>query len=75
MADALDLGSSGELSEEAKGQDVPADSSRVLASCLAFLAEKSPDLAMVIKAWPELPEAVRKGILAMVGATSPGGDT
>ncbi len=27
---------------------------------------KAPDLAKVVRAWPELPEAVRVGILAMV---------
>ena len=37
-----------------------------LASHLALLAEKSPGLAAVVKAWPSLPEAVRAGILAMV---------
>ena len=40
----------------------------VLASCLAFLSEKMPDLACVIEAWDGLPEAVRAGILAMVKA-------
>ena len=29
---------------------------------------KDPDLALVIDAWPELPEAVRAGIMAMVRA-------
>jgi len=29
-------------------------------------------LAAVVKAWPTLPEAVRAGILAMVGAASKG---
>jgi len=31
----------------------------------------SPDLALVVEAWPELPEAVRAGILAMVKAAVP----
>ena len=43
----------------------------VLASCLAFLAEKVPDLASVVKAWPVLPEPVKAGILAMVRASYP----
>jgi hypothetical protein len=30
-----------------------------------------PDLAAVVAAWPELPPAVRAGILAMVKAASP----
>ena len=28
--------------------------------------QESPDLAAVIDAWPTLPEAIKKGILAMV---------
>jgi len=28
-----------------------------------------PDLAAVVEAWPELPEAIRTGIVAMVKAT------
>ena len=39
-----------------------------MASCLAFLAEKMPDLAAVVEAWDRLPEAVKAGILAMVKA-------
>jgi len=31
-----------------------------------------PDLAAVVAAWPELPEAIRAGILAMVKAASLG---
>ena len=61
--------------ENRRGSDVtpsatstsePADSH--LASCLALLAEKSPDLAAVVKAWQDLSEAVKAGILAMVKA-------
>ncbi len=39
-----------------------------LAFCLAFLAKKSPDLALLVECWDELPEAVRAGIVAMVKA-------
>lgn len=46
-----------------------ASKENVLASCLAFLSEKSPDLADVVRAWPKLPEPLRAGILAMVRAT------
>ena len=45
------------------------DADSVLADCLAFLAEKMPDLAAVIEAWPTLPDPIRTGILAMVQAT------
>jgi hypothetical protein len=31
-------------------------------------ATDDPDLAAVVEAWPELPEALRAGILAMVKA-------
>ena len=37
-----------------------------LASCLALLSQKSPDLALVVKRWDDLPEPVRAGIGAMV---------
>jgi hypothetical protein len=39
-----------------------------LASCLALLAQKSPDLALVVEHWDNLPEAVRAGIVALVKA-------
>ncbi len=45
--------------------------SSVLASCLAFLNRKSPDLALLVERWDVLPEAVRAGIVAMVKATRP----
>ena len=38
------------------------------ASCSAFLAKNSPDLAVIIDAWADLPEAIRAGIVAMVKA-------
>ncbi len=40
----------------------------VLASCLALLAKKSTDLALVVERWDTLPEAIRAGIVAMVNA-------
>ena len=43
----------------------------VLAQRLAHLVEKYPDFAPVATAWPDLPEAVRAGILAMVQASNP----
>ena len=67
LADALDLGTSGQSSEGAEGQAVPVDPTRVLASCLAFLAENDPDLAVVVKAWPGLSEPIRRAVLALVG--------
>jgi hypothetical protein len=32
--------------------------------------KNDPDLTVLVDAWPELPEAIRAGILAMVGAAS-----
>jgi hypothetical protein len=46
------------------------DPEKNLASCLALLAEKSPDLALVLGRWNSLPEAVRTGIVAMVRAAA-----
>ncbi|MCP4712794.1 MAG: hypothetical protein GY869_29555 [Planctomycetes bacterium] len=35
---------------------------------MALLLQKYPDLAGLIEAWPNLPEPVKAGILAMVDA-------
>jgi hypothetical protein len=53
------------------------DPESVLASCLALFAEKDPDLALVLNAWPALPDALRAGIVAMVKAAgiAPAGKT
>jgi hypothetical protein len=37
-----------------------------LASCLAILYAKSPDLALLFERWDSLPDAIRAGIGAMV---------
>jgi hypothetical protein len=39
-----------------------------LAFCLALLAKKSADLALLVERWDDIPEALRAGILAMVKA-------
>ena len=69
MAYALDLGTGAQSTNGAVNKGDSANSETVLASCLAFLVEKSPDLADVLTAWPKLPEALKAGILAMVKAT------
>jgi len=38
----------------------------VLASCLALLRRESPDLARVVSAWPTLPAALRRAVLALI---------
>jgi hypothetical protein len=47
------------------------ESSPVTASCRLGEASMAPDLAAVVEAWPQLPEAIRAGIVAMVKATRP----
>jgi hypothetical protein len=37
-----------------------------LARCLALLDRQQPELALVLRAWDELPEAIRAGIVATV---------
>jgi hypothetical protein len=48
--------------------ELGASDESVLAFCLALLQRKVPDLAAVVKAWPNLPEPIRRAILAMVEA-------
>ncbi len=43
----------------------------VLPPCLPSKVEIDTDLARMIEVWPRLPEALRRGILAMVGSTLP----
>ncbi len=50
------------------------DQEKRLAFCLAFLTEKMPDLAAVVKAWPTLPAAIKAGIRAMVEAAASGSE-
>ncbi len=38
----------------------------VLASCLAFLREKHPDLAKIVECWPDLPEDIREKVKELV---------
>jgi hypothetical protein len=46
-----------------------------LASCLALLAQKYPDLALVVKAWPNLPDETKTAILALAQPTFTRGKT
>jgi hypothetical protein len=40
-----------------------------LASILAFLSENLPDLALIVKRWPELPEHIKQTIRTLVETT------
>jgi hypothetical protein len=40
---------------------------------ITYLPLLDPDLALVVERWPDLPEAVRAGIVAMVKAARKGG--
>jgi hypothetical protein len=44
-----------------------------LASCLALLSQKYPDLALVVNTWPSLPEPTRKQIIETAKAALGGG--
>jgi hypothetical protein len=37
-----------------------------LACCLALLKEKDPNLALIVSAWPNLPEHIRAAVKALV---------
>ena len=45
--------------------DTPNDPLGVL---LGVLSQESPDLAMIVKAWPTLPGPIKAGILALIQA-------
>ncbi len=49
-----------------ESQHLQQNEKSVLASCLALLAEKDPDLALVVERWPDLPEYIRQSIKALV---------
>jgi hypothetical protein len=44
----------------------------ILSRFLAHLAQESPELVDVAKAWPRLPAALKAGILAMIRNVSQG---
>ena len=57
-----------------KEQSLTADGEQagqnVLALRLALLVQKDPDLAKLIDAWADLPEALKTGIMAMIQGAS-----
>ena len=60
------LKTAGETSQGTNSQAVSEPAEIDLADCLALLKRESPELASIVEAWETLPEAVRRGILAMV---------
>jgi hypothetical protein len=60
------------LPETTNQQGLTSKPENALAFSLAHKVQKEPDLAMVVKRWDSLPEAVRAGIVAMVKAASAG---
>ena len=61
-----------ELPTKSSGKTWFADQSGVISDVvLARKADSDPGLAAVVDAWPELPEAVRADILAMIRAAEP----
>jgi hypothetical protein len=44
----------------------------VLASCLALLTPKYPDLALVVNSWPNLPEHIKAAVKALINSSLQG---
>ena len=38
---------------------------------MALFRAESPDLALIVEAWPALPELIRAGVVALVKASRP----
>jgi hypothetical protein len=58
-----------ENANQQQNQALTEGTENVLASCLALLAEKDPDLGLVVKSWPNLPAEDKIAILKMVENT------
>ena len=41
---------------------------------MALLVRDCPELSAIVEAWPDLPEAIKAGITAMVQAAGDGGE-
>jgi hypothetical protein len=50
--------------------DLPIDTCNIRITLVVWGKQADPDLAAVVDAWPDLPEAIRAGIVAMVKAAS-----
>jgi len=58
---------SAELPQRQVVAETPAER---VAFCVALLGRESPDLAALVEAWADLPDAIRAGIVAMVKTAS-----
>ena len=58
----------GESTETQARQQVTDTQVASVARCVALLGNECPELVAVVQAWPDLPELVKAGILAMVRA-------
>jgi len=58
-----------DISNPLDNKDVTAKPDDSVAPCVAFLCGHRPDLAEVVEAWDQLPDAIRTGIMAMVRAS------
>ena len=65
-----DLQSANASAQPFVASNTSANDAERLAFCLAFLNQKSPDLALLVQRWDSLPSAVQVGIVAMVKATN-----
>ncbi|HUT12475.1 MAG TPA: hypothetical protein VMY42_18395 [Thermoguttaceae bacterium] len=62
------LKTAGISTEPPQRQQVTETDPESMAHCVALLVQSHPGLALVVETWPELPEAIRAGIAAMVKA-------
>jgi hypothetical protein len=61
-------GTEGKNSQIPQNKTVAETSKTDLASYLAQIAQKHPDLAEIVKVWPELPEHIKQAIKTLVEA-------
>jgi hypothetical protein len=62
------LKTDGQIPQAATRQTVATGADTALPSGLPFSVESDPGLARIVAAWPTLPEAIRRAILALVNS-------
>ena len=58
-----------------QNKDIAQNDNNVLASCLAFLSQKDPDLSRVVERWFDLPEHIKQTIKTLVDTANTGAKT